>query len=353
MGERSANRAEWPHWGCAVAKAEMRPTDEWLAEYSPRIDNVRAALDWAFSPNGDPAIGVALTAAAVPLWMHLSLLEECRGRVEQALAAVAAGAGRDAQRKVKLLAALGTSLVYTGGAVPEIGAAWTKALEIAESLGDTEYQLRSLFGLWFFHSASSGHRVGLTLAQRFHTLAAKRSEPDDRLIGERMIGTSQYYLGDLLSARHHLERVPAHDVTPARTWQIVRFDGDQCAAARAYLARVLWLQGMPDQAMRTAESSVADARATNHATSLGLALARAACPIALFTGNLAVAEHYVEMLLDHSTKHPLARWRARGFGYQGVLAIQRGDLSSLISSPATARRRGTSCPALSIASTRD
>jgi hypothetical protein len=54
MGERSANRAEWPHWGCAVAKAEMRPTDEWLAEYSPRIDNVRAALDWAFSPNGRP-----------------------------------------------------------------------------------------------------------------------------------------------------------------------------------------------------------------------------------------------------------------------------------------------------------
>src|SRR5260370_30325852 len=105
--------------------------------------------------------------------MHLSLLEECRGRVEQALAAVAAGAGRDAKLKVKLLAAMGTSLVYTGGAVPEIGAAWTKALEIAESLGDTEYQLRSLFGLWFFHPASSGHHVALTLAQRFHTLAAK------------------------------------------------------------------------------------------------------------------------------------------------------------------------------------
>ena len=34
-------------------------------------------------------IGIALTAAAVPLWMHLSLLEECRRRVEQALAALA------------------------------------------------------------------------------------------------------------------------------------------------------------------------------------------------------------------------------------------------------------------------
>ena len=31
------------------------------------------------------SIGVALTAAAVPLWMHLSLLEECRSRAKQAL----------------------------------------------------------------------------------------------------------------------------------------------------------------------------------------------------------------------------------------------------------------------------
>ena len=59
--------------------------------------------------------------------------------------------------------------------------------------------------------------------------------------------------------------------------------------------------------MRTAESSVADARATNHAMSLGLALAVAACPIALWAGDLAAAEHYVEMLLDHSTRHAARR----------------------------------------------
>jgi predicted ATPase/DNA-binding winged helix-turn-helix (wHTH) protein len=70
----------------AEAEAETRPTDEWLADYGSTIDNLRAALDWAFSPVGDASIGVALTAAAVPLWTHLSLVEECRYRVEQALA---------------------------------------------------------------------------------------------------------------------------------------------------------------------------------------------------------------------------------------------------------------------------
>src|SRR6516164_7279559 len=57
----------------AEAERETRPAAEWLADYGPRIDNLRAALDWAFSPDGDPSIGVALTAAAGPLWMHLSL----------------------------------------------------------------------------------------------------------------------------------------------------------------------------------------------------------------------------------------------------------------------------------------
>src|SRR2546421_9528183 len=95
-------------------------------------------VNWVFSPNGNRSIGVALTAAAVPLWMHLSLMEECRGRVERALAAIAAGAGRDARCEMQLHAALATSLMYTRGAVSEIGEVGTKAFEIAESLGNAE-----------------------------------------------------------------------------------------------------------------------------------------------------------------------------------------------------------------------
>ena len=99
-------------------------------------------------------------------------------------------------------------------------------------------------------------------------------------------------------------------------------------AARVYLARILWLQGLPDQAMRTAETSVEDARATNHLLSLGHALLVAACPIALWVGDLAAAERYGGMVLDHSTSHAAARWRVFGHCYQGMLVIQRGDLST-------------------------
>jgi predicted ATPase/DNA-binding winged helix-turn-helix (wHTH) protein len=315
-------------FAAAEAEAETRPRGEWLAEYGPRIDNLRAALDWAFSPVGDASIGVALTVAAVPLWMHLSLMEECRGRADQALAAMDVGTGRDAHQEMRLHAALAHSLMYSRGAVSEIAAIGTEALEIAESLGDVEYQLRLVWGLWSFRISSGQHSAALSLAQRFHALAMQRSDPYDRLIGERMIGGSRYYLGDLPAARRHLQSALVYDAAPAQSSQFVRFEVDPRAGARAYLARVLWLQGLPDQAMRTAENSLEDASAIDHATSLGNSLAVAVCPIALWSGDLAAAEHYVKMLLDHSATHQLGRWRAFGRCYQGLLVIQGGDANA-------------------------
>src|SRR5260370_15896219 len=58
----------------AEGESTARLTVEWLAEYAPEIDNLRAALDWAFSPSGDKSIGAALTIAAIPLWLQLSCL---------------------------------------------------------------------------------------------------------------------------------------------------------------------------------------------------------------------------------------------------------------------------------------
>jgi hypothetical protein len=165
----------------AEAEAATRPTGNWLADYAPEIDNLRAALNWAFSPDGDVPIGVALTAAAVALWMRLSLLEECRGRAEGALAILGAGASRDARHEMKLHAAMGASLIYGGGsASPETGMACTRALEIAESLDDAEYRLRALWGLYAHHAASGRNRVALELAKG--SMRWPRSDPT-RMIG--------------------------------------------------------------------------------------------------------------------------------------------------------------------------
>jgi hypothetical protein len=112
-----------------------------------------------------------------------------------------------------------------GAAVPETGAAWAKALEMAEGLGDAEFQLRSPWGLWTFHLNSGRQRLAHELAQKFSIIAASSSEPFDRLLGERMLGVSEHHLGSLPSARLHLERVLAAYVTSDHR-HIIRFQID-------------------------------------------------------------------------------------------------------------------------------
>src|SRR5260221_1751517 len=111
----------------AESEWETRPATEWLADYGRRIDDVRTALDWAFSPNGDTSVGVALAAASAGLWGQLSLPEECHRHVDRALASFAPGSIPADRRAMLLYAALGESLIYIKGPV-DTGAAWMTAL---------------------------------------------------------------------------------------------------------------------------------------------------------------------------------------------------------------------------------
>ena len=94
------------------------------------------------------------------------------------------------------------------------------------------------------------------------------------------------------------------------------------------LALILWLQGFPDQAMRTAQRTIESARVRDHTISLCYALSTAACPVALWVGDLAAAERYVSMLLDHSAKLAMAVWHAGGRCLKGALLLKRGRVDT-------------------------
>jgi predicted ATPase/DNA-binding winged helix-turn-helix (wHTH) protein len=314
--------------GHAEAEWQTRRAADWHRDYGTRIDDVRAALDWAFSPRGDAAIGVALTAAAVPLWCQLSLLDECRRRVEQALSHLAPGSNRDARCEMLLEAALGLSLFHTKGPMRAADAAWARALAIADRLESTEYQLRALWGLWSCRMTSGEYREALAFAKRFRRLTAKQPDPADQLIADRMIGTVLRYMGDLTNARRHIERMLSRYVDPPHQSHTIRFVWDQRVAGEMVLALILWLQGFPDQAMRTAQRTITSARAQDHTISLCYALSTAACPVALWVGDLAAAERYVSMLLDHSAKLAMAVWQAGGRCLKGALLLKQGRINT-------------------------
>ena len=142
---------------------EIRPTEEWLATYRTEIDNFRSALDWAFSPNGDTALAVRLTVAMTPLWFQLSLIQESRIELERALALLDE-TEQSVRPKMKLLTALGWALKYEN--VSASRDAWDAALNLSETLDDTEYRLRALRGIWAVSQMIGDFNNLLGLAKR-------------------------------------------------------------------------------------------------------------------------------------------------------------------------------------------
>lgn len=311
----------------AEAEASARPTGEWVANYAQEIDNLRAALDWAFSPIGVDSIGIALTVAAIPLWLQLPMLAECRSRVERVIALLARGAHIDARGEMKLQAALGASLLFTKGAIPAARQASTAALSLAESLRDTERQLRALWDLWVHHTNTGEHGAALALAHRFYILALEHADPATLPIADRMMGMSYHYLGDQTNAWRHIERMLDADVDPLRRSPVIRFWFDQRIAGRIVLARILWLRGFADQAWRTVESAVGDAETLADPATLCYALSHGGCLVALWAGKLAAADRYTEMLLDHSRKHGFGVWNDFASRLKGVVLVKAGDLA--------------------------
>lgn len=306
----------------------MSPTTEWLAVYSPDIDNVRVALDRAIAPGGDASAGAALAAAAAPLWIQMSQLDECRARVEQALGALDIQSEGGRRQRMLLQAALGVSLGHTNSPVSETAAVWTRVLELAESLGDPEYKSRALYGLWLTSVHTGGYPAALAFAKKFRSLAESTGDAAGAVTGDRIVGVALHFLGDQSDARAHIERTLDRYVPSLHGSHAVRFGLDQRVNALTHLSRLLWVQGFPDQASRTAQAAVTEAEIVDHANSLCLALADGAVPIAILTGELPAAEQYVAVLIDLAEKHGLKLWHICGVGLRGWISVQMGDAAA-------------------------
>jgi predicted ATPase/DNA-binding winged helix-turn-helix (wHTH) protein len=298
---------------------------EALTALTADLANIRAALDRAASAGGDPSLSVALTIAAVPLWMQLSLLGECRSRVNAALLAFDPTAEDAPFGEMALRAALGMSLMYTRGPIDETEAIWVRVLELAESIGNTEYQLRALYGLWLYRVLICQYRAALELAQRFCGVAERGAATADIATAERLRAMALHYLGDQRATRDCALRSLAAPPPANRQFHTTHYSVDQRVGAFVLLSRSLWLLGQPDQAMQAAQDGVDEAIAVGHANSLCIALADAAGLVAILNDDRDKAENFAAMLTRHADQHGLDVWRTYAKALRGRLLMNRDD----------------------------
>ena len=81
-------------------------------------------------PTGDAEIGATLTAAFAPIWQMLSLMGECRDRIESMLATRAPDIHLSQATELRMWFAYGESLAMTFAPVERTRAAVKKAMDL-------------------------------------------------------------------------------------------------------------------------------------------------------------------------------------------------------------------------------
>src|SRR5258708_27316908 len=241
-----------------------------LSGYAPHTGNVRAALEWAFSDHGDIAVGIELAAWSAPLFVGLSLLDECRNWCEQALATVG-DAGRGTRREMILQEALALSSMFTKGNSDQVRDAIERALALAETFEDRDRQLRLLAGLNIFLTRIGDFRGALTVAEQGVAVARAAKNTAGLVVTDWMLGVSHHLAGNQAAAQRHLEdgMVRAVELGQINT----NFFGyDHRIRALIALTRALWLRGFSDQARRTAQQAIDDAERRDPPVSACIAL---------------------------------------------------------------------------------
>ncbi len=305
-------------------------TEAWTEVHGPVINEVRAALDWAHGDRGDPTLAVDLTAAATPIWIHHLLIDECRERIEQAIALIAERVvRRDARRDMLLFARLALAHMELTGDASKLDGAWSRVADLAEELDDSEYRLRSLWGLWVGRYFNRDFRGALQVATRLATLPDGVVAAADRFVGERVLGITLHLLGDQTRARVHIENMLRGYVAPPGRVHIQRYQFDQHVAARTFYAQILWLLGFPDQARAVGNRALDDAMTLNDDFSLLYALAFGVCPLSLECGDFGVTEELISRMFQRAeTFRPMRVW---GQCYAGILGIRRADTTNGLS----------------------
>jgi hypothetical protein len=105
--------------------SQSRPTEtlcrgaDQSSDLQQTLDDARSAFDWAFSPDGDPRLGVELASNLVGALLDCGMIEECCMRAAlavEALESLPVGSV-DAASEMRVRAALASALPYVRGPV--------------------------------------------------------------------------------------------------------------------------------------------------------------------------------------------------------------------------------------------
>jgi predicted ATPase/DNA-binding winged helix-turn-helix (wHTH) protein len=298
------------------------PTSQCLAEREEAVLNVRGALEFAYSQRGASVDRIRLTAGAARLFLEMSLPTECRDWADRAVSGMDANVEPD-RPAMELWTALALSRMFVEGCSDAAHAAFMKAIELAEVVGDLSVQLRLQSGMHLFEAFVGNFNNALARASSSRAVAEKLGDPGTLSLATGMIATAYHLAGDQANAQVQCEA--SYACTGSHRGPLVReFGYDHVTRAVSVLSRVYWLRGHSGKAVAIARETIERGRKLDHPISFCMSLIPPAS-VFFWAGDLESAANVVEMLRVHSARLSSIVYRAMAVGLNGKLLAAKGD----------------------------
>ncbi len=293
---------------------ELDETDQDPALPPFLLPDLRIALNWAFSEEGDRQIAIDLVAAGARFLLRIGLLGECRVWTERALGLLA---DRDigSAKELALQEALAYAMMFSRGNSGGVVAALERGLTVAEALGEPSLQLRFLTLQHFFHVWGGSCDLCVEVSLRGSAIAEQLRDPKAQIAADWMLGISYHLVGRQKDAQRHCERGLA--LAASRNLGI-NFLGYEFILARCH-----WILGHWSCGVAFGRQAVWEAERRGHPVGLCIALLNAAI-VLVWNGSFDEAETLIGRLETQADCSALTPYQANGLSLRGELLGAQG-----------------------------
>ncbi|NOT60971.1 MAG: AAA family ATPase, partial [Acidobacteria bacterium] len=173
-------------------------------------------------------------------------------------------------RELGLQLTLGFSLQSVlSWAAPEAGAAFNRARQLCEQVGNDPRLFAALSGVWPYHALQAEFKAAQKLGEQMLQLAEQSQNPALLVRVLMCQAFVTYYQGELVSAHQYGERALALDRREYHAAYLSVSNEDLGITTRRHQSYCLWTLGYADSALALAQETVTLAEQTAHPFSLG------------------------------------------------------------------------------------
>lgn len=291
---------------------------EWRRRFGAWVEDVRHALRWAFSDDGNALVAIELTAGSWALAEQTALFADYESFAGTALKLVSSlhPPRPDLAVRLHIIPCIQQHR-WVSRDLTQL-ATLNKAVEIGKTVGTADAQLGGLLAMWSLSFQLGEYPATLPWCNTMQQLADARADAVVELTGRRTRAQTLHFLGDHATAGKIALGICAQSNTRiplSYTPSPVSTD----VSMRILLARIQWIEGHADQARRTLDECLELAR-HDAPQSLCQVLGVAAIPVALWSGWDDACQSWVDQLVEHAGRYDYLYWQHWGGLFQALLA---------------------------------